>query len=356
MGTLSAVLDTVTSRIHGCVRAGVSTGGAVVKPIATVVVRHLPRKVTEFGVGHRAIGIANGMFGEYAVSRGGELPAAMTIRLSHRRVDLDHAALAAAFPSASGRIVVFLHGLVETERSWFHQSNLAKGRTGTDFGARLVEDHSATAVYLRYNTGRHVSDNGRELVGLLSALVERWPTEVNEIVLIGHSMGGLVARSALHQAQALAMPWISKVTRLVCLGTPHTGAPLERGVAGAAALLSRFATAAPLVGLLALRSDGIKDLAQGYLHQEQWLDQDGEAPDPVATVLPAGVRQYFVAVTLSRTEGSLWGRLIGDLLVVPTSAADRTQSADFQWFGGMNHFDLLRHDTIYDAVLTWLRS
>jgi pimeloyl-ACP methyl ester carboxylesterase len=325
-------------------------------PVARVVGRYLPQQVSENGFVHRALGMANGMFGEHATARGGELPAAMTVRLCHRRVDLDRAALAAAFPSASGRVVVFLHGLVETERSWFHQPDRAKARTGTDFGSRLTEDHPCTAVYLRYNTGRHVSDNGRELVGLLSTLVERWPTEVNEIILVGHSMGGLVARSALHQAQARALPWTAKVTRLVCLGTPHTGASLERGVAGVAALLGRFATAAPLVGLLALRSDGIKDLAEGYLHQDQWRDDVADLRDPVATVLPTGVRQYFVAVTLSRTEGSLWGRLVGDLLVAPASAADRTQAADFQWFGGMNHFDLLRHDTIYDAVLTWLRS
>jgi pimeloyl-ACP methyl ester carboxylesterase len=334
----------------------VSTGGAIVKPLASVAGACLPKKVTELGVGHRAIGIANGMFGERAAVRGGELPAVMTVRQHHRRVDLDRAALAAAFPSASGRIVVFLHGLVETERSWFHQSEPAKERTGTDFGGRLAEDYASSAIYLRYNTGRHVSDNGRELVGLLSALVEHWPTKVTEIVLIGHSMGGLVARSALHQAQAQATPWISRVTRLVCLGTPHTGAPLERGVAAAATLLGGFLTAAPFLGLLALRSDGIKDLAKGHLHQEQWLDNDGATPHDVTTVLPAGVRQYFVAVTLSRTEGSLWGRLFGDLLVAPASAADRTQAADFRWFGGMNHFDLLRHDAVYDAMLTWLRS
>lgn len=353
---LSAVQDAVASRVTEYVRFGLSTGGALVRPLVRTVGRHLPAGLTEIGVGHRVVGMANGMFGEHTALRGGQLPAAMTVRLRHRRVDLDSAALTAAFPSASGRVVVFLHGLVETEQSWFHRSDPAKGRTGTDFGSRLVEDHPCTAVYVRYNTGRHVSDNGRELADLLSTLVERWPTEVEEIVLIGHSMGGLVARSALHQAHAQAMSWISKVTRLVCLGTPHTGAPLERGVAGTAALLGRFATAAPLVGLLALRSDGIKDLAKGYLHEHQWQNEDQETLDPVATVLPVGVRQYFVAVTLSRTEGSLLGRLVGDLMVGPTSAADRTQSADFQWFGGMNHFDLLRHDTIYDAVLAWLRS
>lgn len=351
MGTVSAVQAAVTSWVDRYVRTGLSVSGAVVTPLTRIVGRHLPERLTESGVVHRTIGMANGMFGEQAAARGGELPAAMTVRLDHHRIALERAALAAAFPSAAGRVVVFLHGLVETERSWFHRSDPAKARTGSDFGSRLVEDHACSAVYLRYNTGRHVSDNGRELVDLLSALVERWPTEVTEIVLIGHSMGGLVARSAMHQAKAQV--WASKVTRIVCLGTPHAGAPLERGVAGAAALLGRFATAAPLVGLLALRSDGIKDLAQGYLHQNQWNEDIPETSD---TDLPAGIRQYFVAVTLSRTEGSLWGRLIGDLLVTPASAADRTQTADFQWLGGLHHFDLLRHDTVYDAVLTWLRN
>ena len=165
--------DGVTSGIHGCVRAGVSIGGAIVKPLARVVAAYLPQKVTELGVGHRAIG----MFGGRAAVRGGELPAAMTVRLGHRRVVLERAALAEAFPSASGRVVVFLHGLVETERSWFHEPDPDKARTGTDFGGRLAEDYDCSAVHVRYNTGRHISDNGHELVGLLSALVARWPTE-----------------------------------------------------------------------------------------------------------------------------------------------------------------------------------
>ena len=203
--------DGVTSGLHGYVRAGVSIGGAIVKPLARVVAACLPRKVTELGVGHRAIGIANGMFGGHAAVRGGELPAAMTVRLDHRRVALERAALAEAFPSASGRVVVFLHGLVETERSWFHEPDPDKARTGTDFGGRLAEDYDCSAVYVRYNTGRHISDNGHELVGLLSALVERWPAEVSEIVLAGHSMGGLVVRSALHQAHAQATPWAHPV-------------------------------------------------------------------------------------------------------------------------------------------------
>jgi pimeloyl-ACP methyl ester carboxylesterase len=205
-------------------------------------------------------------------------------------------------------------------------------------------------VYIRYNTGRRVVDNGHELVGLLDELVHAWPVPVTEIVLIGHSMGGLVVRGAVLRAAEQALPWLPEVTRLVCLGTPHTGAPLERGTVRAAELFGRFAVTAPLVRLLGLRSEGIKDLARGSLS-----GTDQGAP-PTDAVLPAGVRQYFVAATLSRSEGSLLGRLVGDLLVAPSSAGDPMRNTDVAWLGGLHHFDLLSHDLVYDAVLGWLRA
>ncbi|MPZ81859.1 MAG: alpha/beta fold hydrolase [Actinophytocola sp.] len=280
----------------------------------------------------------------------------MTVRLDHRRVGLDRESLAAAYPSASasGRVVVvvFLHGLVETERSWFHRPRPGKARNGTDFGSRLAEDLAGTPVYVRYNTGRRICDNGRELADLLAELVEGWPVPITEIVLIGHSMGGLVARSAVRQAGDHPTPGLSKVTRLVCLGSPHTGAPLERGVVRVAGILGMFAALAPVARLMALRSDGIKDLARGSLHQ----DHRAEYGRPVDAGLPAGVRQLFVVATLSRSEGSLWGPLIGDLVVAPSSAGDRTQTADLEWLGGLHHFDLLSHDAVYGVVAEWLRT
>jgi pimeloyl-ACP methyl ester carboxylesterase len=342
--------EALAASVYDKVRIGVAAGGTAVGTIARLVGISVPTKaLVESGPVQRVVGVANGAFGERAGSRDGVVPAAMTVRLDHRQVELDHASLAAAYPLASGRVVVLLHGLVETERSWFHRSRPDKGRTGTDFGSRLAEDLPCTPVYVRYNTGRRIVDNGRELVGLLGELVQAWPVPVTEIVLIGHSMGGLVMRSAVLRAGEQAAPWLSKVTRLVCLGTPHTGAPLERGAVRAAGLFGRFATTAPLVRLLALRSEGIKDLARGSLSEEV-------GAEPVGSVLPPGVRQYFVAATLSRSEGGLLGRLLGDLLVAPSSAGDRTQNADVAWLGGLHHFDLLSHDVVYDAVLGWLRE
>jgi pimeloyl-ACP methyl ester carboxylesterase len=321
-------------------------GGDLLARVLDVV--NLPlRLMTESGAGQRAVGIANGMFGENADPRGDTLPAAMTIRLDSRQVDVARGSLAAAFPEASQRVVVFLHGLVETERSWFHALKPEKSRSGVDFGSRLAGDLSCTPVYLRYNTGRHVSDNGRELAELLTDLVENWPVPVTDLVLVGHSMGGLVARSAVLQAQHRV--WLARTSRLVCLGTPHTGAQLERVVVRVATLLDKLAVTAPLGRLLALRSDGIKDLARGRVHASQ-------RDDVRAPAFPPSVRQCFVAVTLARSEASIWGRLIGDLLVTPASAGDREQAADLRWLGGLHHFDLLRHDDVYHTMLAWLRT
>lgn len=344
--------DAVAALVYNMVRVGITAGGAAVGAVVRLVgVAPSTTALAESGPVQRVVGVANGVFGENAASRGGAVPAAMTVRSDHRRVDLDRGSLRAAFPSASGRVVVFLHGLVETERSWFHRARPDKARTGTDFGARLADDLPCTPVYVRYHSGRRISDNGRELVGLLDDLVAGWPVPVTEIVLIGHSMGGLVARSAAFQAAEQAVPWMSTVARLVCLGTPHTGALLERGVVGTAGVIGRFDRMAPLVRLLALRSDGIRDLAEGSL-----LDENHTNARPTTRALPPGVRQLFIAATLSRSEGSLLARTIGDLLVAPSSAADRRQAADLEWLGGLHHFDLLSHDAVYDVLLNWLRT
>ncbi|MCU1687994.1 MAG: hypothetical protein JWQ81_8733 [Amycolatopsis sp.] len=339
---VKALHDGVSGLVYRTVRTSISAGGAVVESVSRAAGEMRPRgTLVDSRAGQAAIGVLNGAFGV--------LPGEMTVRVAYRAVPLD--SVAESFPNAHGRLFVFLHGLIETERWWF-------GAEGQDFGSRLTADLSGSAVYVRYNSGRHISDNGREFAELVSRIVDAWPVEVTDIVIVGHSMGGLVARSALHQAPDA--PWLPAVTRLVCLGAPHTGAPLERGANAATWALSRFAESAPLSELLRRRSDGVKDLRHGDLHEELWAGRDPDAlwrsGEPIETVLPPGIRQYFLAATLARTENSLLARTFGDLLVMPSSAGDAAQVADRHWLGGMSHFAMLREDEVYTTILGWLRG
>jgi pimeloyl-ACP methyl ester carboxylesterase len=355
---VKALHDGISGLVYGSVKTGIAAGGAVAGVLSRAAGTLRPRgTLVDSKAGQAATGVLNGAFGERAAIRGELLPSHMTLRVAHRAVPLEPAALAEHYPAASGRLTVLLHGLIETERWWFRRPGEDEP-VERDFGARLAADLGSSPVYLRYNTGRHISDNGRELAGFLGKLVDAWRVPVTEIVLIGHSMGGLVARSALHQAAG--SPWLPLVTRLVCLGVPHTGAPLERGANFAAWALRRFDESAPLGELLALRSPGVKDLRYGYLHEAQWTGADPDsvrrADVPVDTVIPADVRQYFLAATLARAENSLLARGIGDLLVLPGSAGDAAQTADRHWVGGLNHFALMHRDDVYQAILGWLRE
>jgi len=355
---VKAVHDGISDLVYGGVRTGIAAGGTVAVLLSRAAGTFRPRgALLESKAGQAATGVLNGAFGARAAIRGDLVPSHLTLRVAHRVVPLETAELAEHYPAASGRLVVFLHGLIETERWWFRRPD-EDAPGARDFGARLTEDLGTSPVHLRYNTGRHISENGLELAGFLGELVDSWPVPVTEIVLIGHSMGGLVARSALHQAADA--PWLPLVTRLVCLGVPHTGAPLERGANFAAWALRRFEESAPLGELLALRSSGVKDLRYGYLHEAQWTGADPDsvkrADEPIDTVIPAGVRQYFLTATLARAENSLLARGIGDLLVMPDSAGDLVQTADRHWIGGLNHFALMHRDEVYQAVLGWLRD
>jgi pimeloyl-ACP methyl ester carboxylesterase len=288
----------------------------------------------------------------------------MSVRLAGRPVEVSRRELAAAYPSATASLVVFVHGLADTEWAWFQRDLLHRNVTyrelpGTDFGSRLVHDLGCSAVYVRYNSGRHVSDNGADLVRLLSDLVRNWPTPVREIVLVGHSLGGLVVRSAVYQAQSAKLTWRRRVTGVVCLGTPHTGAPMERAAAWTATMLGKLSVTTPLSRLLDLRSGAIKDLAHGYLHEHQWSTQpDGLTAKDRAQLMrfPKRLPQLFVYATVSRSVDSRWGRVVGDLLVGAASAGTPDGHADLRWIGGLNHVDLLHHDSVYDAILSWLRA
>jgi hypothetical protein len=150
------------------------------------------RRLSASPRGALLVGALNGLIGDALEREGSDLHEPMSVRTGGRPVALEPEALAAAYPDAGPRVVVFLHGLMETEFSW----RLGAGPEGETYASRLRRDLGCTPVEVRYNSGRHISENGRSLAELLERVVGAWPVEVEEVALVGHSMGGLVARWA----------------------------------------------------------------------------------------------------------------------------------------------------------------
>jgi pimeloyl-ACP methyl ester carboxylesterase len=247
----------------------------------------------------------NGAWGDHLEATGNPLAIPMSLRIGGRPWE-------AALREPTGRIAVLVHGLAMNDLQW--------SRGGHDHGRALAQEAGFSPVYLHYNSGRHISVNGAEFAVLLDDLVARWPVPVEELVLVGHSMGGLVARSAC--LVGARRRWRRKLGALVCLGTPHHGAPLERGGQLVGTLLGASPFSAPLARVGNSRSAGITDLRHGNVREEDWQGRDRHAgsSDPrIPTPLPAGVRCLFVAAVKSDRIPARRG-LQGDGLVPLASA------------------------------------
>ncbi|WP_211232936.1 lipase family alpha/beta hydrolase [Solirubrobacter soli] len=303
--------DTISRSVYETVAGGLWLGAAA-----------LPELRSE-----TAVAALNGLYGDRLEAEGSPL----AIPMQGRRVgevDTPH-------------LVVFVHGLGETEYAW-----------GSPNYGDMLDD--ATPVFVRYNTGRHISENGASLDALMTELVRE--RGVERITLIGHSMGGLVARSACHRGS----DWTRRVRHVITLGTPHDGAPLEQAVHALSAALHLAPETRPFARFLRRRSAGIRDLRRGSLVDSDWRDQDPDALRAKAlTEVPllAGATHCFVSATITRSPTHPVGRLLGDMLVLAPSAAGRRVGFledDGFAVGGTHHLALLNHPAVAEQLRAWL--
>lgn len=286
----------------------------------------------------------NGVLGDHLATTGNPLALTMALRHQGRALPLERSALEAALPVVTGRVLVLLHGLCMSDLQWQREDH--------DHGAALAQACGYTPLYLHYNSGLPVSRNGASFAILMESLLAAWPKPVERVVLLAHSMGGLVARSALHQGAVAGQRWPSRVDDAVFLGTPHQGAPLERAGHGLDLLLGAVPYAAPLARLGRVRSAGITDLRHGRI-----------AADARPVPLPASPRCHAIAACLGSGTGRLKRKVLGDGLVPVDSAlghhADTARALHFEpgrqlVFDGMNHMALLNRPEVTQALLRWL--
>jgi len=341
--------DGIAKLVYGGIRCGFKAGSTGLRAASRA---GLGADVEATSQGRFVRAAVNGLIGDRLRDEGSNFAFDMGVRVGGRDIALDREGVAAAYPQATGRLVVFVHGLSENEAYW---NRAARPRTEArrelpdkrSYGERLRED-GWTPVYVRVNTGLPIAENGVAMAAVLDRLVQAWPTDVRRIALVGHSMGGLVLRAACAVTTDSASPWTDLVTDVVCLGTPHLGAPLERVVNKGVAAMGRLPESAPFARILEYRSVGILDLRHGLASDVQNLPN---------------ARYRLVAATLTRSPRSVTAGTIGDYLVPYASALGRPRRGEEMFPGAetlhvplCDHFDLLNHDAVYAAMREWLAS
>jgi pimeloyl-ACP methyl ester carboxylesterase len=350
--------DAAVTSIYGAISGFLRISSGSIRALAS---RGIGRPVESTRRGRRIVSAVNGLIGDELRMLDDPQAIVMAVRKAGADVPATGWQVAEAFRGGSSHLVVFLHGLCEDDESW----SLGERVRGSTYASRLQADTDGTPVMIRYNTGLHVSENGKHLDVLLQQLTEAWPVDVTRITLVGHSMGGLVARAATNHATASGQTWHHLVRDVVCLGTPHTGAALEKVAHVGSRLLRFWPESTPFSGILESRSAGIVDLRHGYITRDEWEGQDLTAQwglDRIAAAPLPHAEYHFVASTLGASKRHPLSSVLGDLLVHFSSATGvgRTgpvvEGARFEYIPSAHHFALLNHPRIADWLVEWLNA
>lgn len=316
----------------------------------------------------------NGVMGDRLLESGNPLATPMTLRYRGQALgdSVQGTPRPLDIPDATGKVLLLVHGLCMNDLQW--ETQQPDGGTH-NHGSALANALGYTPIYVRYNTGLHTSVNGRELAQLLQLLAARWPVPISEVSMVAHSMGGLVIRSALQIAQSDNLQktptggtgnWHRLVKKVVFLGTPHEGAPLEKAGNWVDVLLGSTFYTRPFAKLGQLRSAGITDLRYGHVVDADWLGHDRFRREPDSRVLvplPSGIAFYTVAATIAAARSPVSERTLGDGLVPLSSALGQNAQAErslqfakgSQWIAHRhNHMALLSSPAVTRKLCGWL--
>lgn len=355
--------DAVAATAYGSTRLGVRLLPTVAGLVAAETTKPSADSLHDSPRWQFALSALSGFWGDRLAEQRASLAPAMTMRTHEGRLRRLPGNVVHDVTAPTGRLVVFVHGLCENDRFWWYGARRNWADADVSYGSLLRDERGWTPLYLHYNTGLRISENGRLLADYLDALTARWPVPITEVALVGHSMGGLIARSAAHTAADRDLGWVRALRHVVGLGAPHLGAPLERWVNSGTHAMARLPETRPVARWLNRRSVGIKDLRHGSVVEADWAGVD---PDDrldrctPATLLP-GVAYSMISATLSRDPH---GALAHDLLVEHVSAHGTgrpaaTRRIEFEadrlfHVGHRTHFHLLDDPTVYERLRSWL--
>ncbi len=299
------------------------------------------------------IAATNGVIGDYLHKHDNPLAIQMNLRRDGQALSKDE--IAELIEQANGKVIILIHGLCMNDLQW--------QRNNHDHGQALAEESGYTCLYLHYNTGKHVSENGKEL----ALLLEQFAKPDLSFSILAHSMGGLLARSACYYAQRAHQKWLKHCDKIIFLGTPHHGALLEKGGNWLNTMLKVSPYTEPFTKITNIRSCGITDLRHGNIIDEDW-NQHGRfehnKDKRTYVPLPDNIKFYAIASTTSDKEDSLFAaHVVGDGLVTVDSALGIHKDFDLKipeenkWLGrDIGHIELLENDEVYQVIKKWFED
>lgn len=308
---------------------------------------------------HHMVPILNGIMGDTLAEKGSDSLISMSFRYQSRDIAIEKLSEHYEFTKFEGKVLVVIHGLMNDESIWQSEPTDKIQR----LGAVLENEEKANVLYIRYNTGLHISENGRKLSKLLQSFVEQY-TEIKELTILSHSMGGLVSRSAGYYADIQQQNWISLLKKVFLIGVPNEGSYLAK-VAHITQYFFRKLDPSEndsVAKFFDVRSNGMKDLSFGYLVDEDWQNAENENKKNVnitkVNPLP-NVDYYLIAGTIAEEEKrNKVFTFFGDGLVEKESALSelfktnslKTGKVEMKLFAKENHLSLLESKKVNEYV------
>lgn len=306
------------------------------------------------------LSVLNGIIGDYLEEKENPLKIEMQFRYQSKSFLLDPKTIKATYPNVNGKILLMLHGSCMNDIQWTRKKH--------NHGKTIAKELNKTPIYLNYNSGRHISTNGKNLNNLLEELIRNWPVPVEELLVIAHSMGGLVMRSAIHYGEQEQKTWTKRLKKVVFLGTPHHGSHVERKGNYLDIILEAIPYVKPFARLGKIRSAGVTDLRYGNLVDEDWLNNDRferKTDQRRHIPLPKQIKFYSIAAVIGKKTTTISTKILGDTLVDVKSALGQHKNPDNSllfkkgnsWIAyENNHLDLLSNLKIFEKIKGWLLS
>jgi hypothetical protein len=317
--------------------------------------------------------LLNGMIGEYLEKENNPLAIQMGFFHQSQKLSLDCQLAQQLDCPLSNKVVIFVHGLTNLETVWDYPAEGSSNASivnhyidvcfspvnktsPENYGKKLQEEFGFTPFYLRYNTGLSLEKNGRNFSAQLSKLFKNYPIKIDDLMLIGFSMGGGLLSHAQYSAQKNNQAWLKVLSKCMYLGDSSENSLL----ANILQLSGDFLRHTPIryINFLADWFDYRSKRLQTNENKENDFDLKRRRSREFALFVESS-RHYFVNGNLTRKGQNIYNRSIEDLNPKQKNSDSsratppRSQSVHLE---GISPIRLAHSNRVYSLISRWVKA